>query len=330
MVYGVILPHTLLFGGVKHFLELGNILVRRGNEFIVFTPEGHPADWFPYIGKTERLSELSNFKLDLLFISETDYLKDLLASNATLKVFYHISQKSLKEVLKHPEVHIFANSSTVHNLIRRKYGVDAVKVFGGIDTKVFYPKNETRNEGEPFTVLAFGRLSRKKKGIPIIVRACERLHRSGYNIKLLFFDTPIDQRSKELYEKFKCKVPFEFVLNHPVMENVKLFHRADVYLCAEARTGWSNPSIEAMASGVPVIGTTSGTTDFLIDNETGLVVWRNSWSFGWALKKLIKKPELGRRFVKNALVKIEEFTWEKMADHIEEFVNKQQYGKSHR
>jgi glycosyltransferase involved in cell wall biosynthesis len=327
MTYGAILPHTLLFGGVKHFLELGNILVNRGDEFIIFTPEGIPANWFPYTGKTEMLSELPKYKLDLLFISETDYLQDLLASSAVLKVFYHISQKNIREVLRHPEIHVFANSSTVWNLIKRKWGKEAVKVFGGIDTKVFYPKSTKRNPSDPFVVLAFGRLSRKKKGIPIIVKACERLYRNGHNLKLLFFDTPIDTRSKSMYEKFKCKVPFEFVLNHPVMENVKLFQRADVYLCAEARTGWSNPSIEAMASGVPVIGTTSGTTDFLIDNQTGLVVWRNSWSFGWALKKLIKNPDIGERLVRNGLVKIEEFTWERMVDTIQDFVRSHHHGR---
>lgn len=323
MTYAVILPHTLLFGGVKRFFEIGNILIDRGHRFIVFTPEGIAASWFPYKGETEKLSNLNEYELDILFISETGYLPNLLESKSRIKVFYSISQKSIKEVLKHPEIHIFANSSTGYNLIKRKFRYHAVKVFGGIDTKAFYPKEIVRNPGDPFTVLAFGRLSRKKKGIPIIVRACERLYSQGYNIKLILFDSPIDDRSHELYKKFTCKVPFEFVLNHPVMENVHLFHRADIYLCAEARTGWSNPSIEAMASGVPVVGTTSGTTDFLLDGETGIVVWRNSWSFSRAMKKLIKDPDLARKYARNALNKIEEFTWTRMVDQIEEFVQKQ-------
>lgn len=320
MRFGVILPHTLLFGGVKHFLELGNVFEQQGIEFFVFTPEGKPADWFNYMGKTERLSELQNHTLDLLFISEVIFLPDLLASKSTLKVFYHISQKNITDVLKHKEVYIMANSSTVFNFIKRKYGIEAIKVFGGIDTEVFYPKQiQPGKNNEPFTVLAFGRLSRKKKGIPTIVKSCERLYKQGYNIKLLFFDTPIDSKSLTLYEKFKCKVPFEFVLNHPVQENVKLFHRADVYLCAERKTGWSNPSIEAMASGIPVIGTTSGTTDFLIHNETGLVVWRHSWFFSRALRKLINEPALTEKFTKAALQKIKAFTWRAMADDIIRF-----------
>ena len=36
--------------------------------------------------------------------------------------------------------------------------------------------------------------------------------------------------------------------------------------------GWSNPTAEAMACGVPVACTEAGTTDFAIDGETALVV----------------------------------------------------------
>src|SRR5688572_14257265 len=117
MRFGAILPHTLLFGGVKHFLELGNVFEQQGIKFYVFTPEGKPAEWFNYTGKTEKLSQLSQYTFDLLFISEEVFLPDLLASKSTLKVFYHISQKSIREVLKHKEIHIMANSSTVYNLI---------------------------------------------------------------------------------------------------------------------------------------------------------------------------------------------------------------------
>ena len=39
MNLGVLLPHTKLYGGVKRFLELGNIFVTKGHRFIVFTPD---------------------------------------------------------------------------------------------------------------------------------------------------------------------------------------------------------------------------------------------------------------------------------------------------
>ena len=40
MKLGVLLPHTKLYGGVKRFLELGNIFVEKGHDFYVFTPDG--------------------------------------------------------------------------------------------------------------------------------------------------------------------------------------------------------------------------------------------------------------------------------------------------
>lgn len=44
MILGVLLPHTKLYGGVKRFLELGNIFVEQGHRFIVFTPDGKGPD----------------------------------------------------------------------------------------------------------------------------------------------------------------------------------------------------------------------------------------------------------------------------------------------
>ena len=36
MHLGVILPHTKLYGGVKRFLELGNIFIELGHTFTVY------------------------------------------------------------------------------------------------------------------------------------------------------------------------------------------------------------------------------------------------------------------------------------------------------
>ena len=40
MILGVLLPHTKLYGGVKRFLELGNIFVEHGHRLIVLTKDG--------------------------------------------------------------------------------------------------------------------------------------------------------------------------------------------------------------------------------------------------------------------------------------------------
>ena len=67
MRLGVLLPHTKLYGGVKRFLELGNIFVEKGHEFYVFTPDGTPPDWFSYKGRMATFSDVQGMELDALW-----------------------------------------------------------------------------------------------------------------------------------------------------------------------------------------------------------------------------------------------------------------------
>ena len=40
MKIAAILPHTLVFGGVRRYLELGNRFVTRGHTFDIYTLDG--------------------------------------------------------------------------------------------------------------------------------------------------------------------------------------------------------------------------------------------------------------------------------------------------
>ena len=55
MHLGVILPHTKLYGGVKRFLELGNIFIELGHTFTVYTVEGKSPSWYDFKGETKNL-----------------------------------------------------------------------------------------------------------------------------------------------------------------------------------------------------------------------------------------------------------------------------------
>lgn len=318
---GAILPHTKLFGGVKRFFELGSVFINHGNEFTVFTPEGAAPDWYPNSCRVEKISKLHAYDLDAIFLTETDFLDDFLQANATLRIFYHVGPRvRLARVLAHKEVIVFVNSSNMYELDKKKYGIEAVRALGGIHIPVSHKPE--RKENDPFTVMAYGRLSRRGKGTSLVVKACEKLHRKGYHVKLLLFDSPLDGDSLQRIKKFRCNVPFEFVVNHPVSENNALFRQADVFVAAERKGGWSNTAAEALAAGVPLIGTVTGTKDFLVHGETGLVVWRHPYFIRKAIEKLIHDPDLARRLALNGRKKIEAFNWETLAGFIESYVGR--------
>lgn len=318
LTLGAILPNTKLFGGVKRFFELGSILRARGHRFVIFSPEGLSPTWYSDPCDVDKISNVGAYRFDALFITEEIFLNDLLTADARQKIFYHVGPRAkLHGVIKHKEVVVFTNSTNMYDLDKRKYGIESVQAYGGVHV----PAEAKPYVGaSPIHIMAYGRLTRKGKGTSLVIRACEKLHRMGYAIKLLLFDTPIDDRSKSEIEKFTCKVPFEFIIDHPVSKNDLLFKRADIFVAAEKKGGWSNTAAEALASGVPLVGTRTGTRDFLFHNETGLRVWRHPYFIRKALEKLINNPDLARTLAANGRKKIAAYSWDRLADFIESYV----------
>lgn len=319
---GVILPHTKIFGGVKRFFEIGNILISRGHTFTVFTPAGESPRWFPFQGEVCMLDGLASHNFDALFITEPDFLDALNGANTSLKIFYAVLQRRyIRKVAARHDLIMFANSTRLYEYLGGHGNPNLVKCIGGIDLKKFgfRPPKSKGSEG-PFIVLAYGRFYRKKKGTSIVVKSCENLYRQGYNIKLVLFDSPVDEESRKKVKQFSCRIPFEFIVDHPVERLAELYHKADLFVSAERNAGWSNTSAEAMACGVPVIATRSGTSDFLVHEKTGLVAWRHRWFIERAIKRMYHNPELRETLAANARAEIGRFSWQSLADTIERFI----------
>lgn len=321
LALGVILPHTKIFGGVKRFFEIGNILIGKGHAFTVFTPDGKAPEWFDFKGAVVPLEKISGYFFDALFITEPDYLQQLKNANTALRIFYAVLQRRhIKSVLAQDDIIVFANSSPLYQYLGGTKKSNLVKCIGGIDAHKFRFQPRKPVPGEPFVVLAYGRFYRRKKGTDLVVKACETLYRKGYNVKLLLFDSPVDEADRKKVEAFSCKVPFEFFVDYPVDQLTDLYHKADLFVSAERNAGWSNTSAEAMACGVPVVATTSGTADFLVHEQTGLVVRRHPYFIRRALERIINDPALANRMTPNGRKKIETYSWTSLANFIESYV----------
>lgn len=318
MRIGAILPHTKLFGGVRRFLELGNLFEKVGHNSIIYTPEGLAPSWFDYRGMVKTFESLRKDTIDVLFFTEPEYLQLALNADANRKFFYFINPKeNLNLIRKHAAIEIFANSTNLLELADKKYKVKAFPAFGGINLESHTPiSNNMRNPLEPFVIMAYGRMARKIKGTKYVINACKRLLRRGYNIELLLFDTPVSEKMQKKNSELKLNIPFKFIQNHPVERNQELYHRSHVFVAAESNAGWSNTAAEAMACGIPIVGTISGTKNFLLDNQTGIIVTQNSRKIANAIELLINDESFRQSIAQNGRKKIEEFDWSCLAKRI--------------
>lgn len=321
MNLGVILPGTKLYGGIKRFFELGNVFVELGHRFTVYVPEVEQPDWFTFKGEIKPMEALKTDSLDAIFTTESIFLEPFLGANAKRRIFYHVSNdKQMKVISKMKEVEVLACSTNVYEH-DKKYGLEDFKAFGGINLANYTPKEHYDIPADrPIHILAYGRLGMKCKGTRFIVKACEALYRKKYNIKLLLFDTPTNEKGRRRIAAFKTSVPYEFILNQPIEKNSEMFNRADIFVAAEGRAGWSNTVAEAMACAVPVIATKNGTRDILFDKQNGLICRRNSWSIRRKIKTLIKEQATREKFGRKGREVIENFDWRDLAVKIEQYL----------
>ena len=334
--FGALLPGVGVFGGVRRVLELGNALVRRGHRYVLYHPEGTPPGWLPFAGLVRPLPALRQVSHQVLLCGEPTLLGDFEAAPAALKIFYCVLEKlpGERRIVRHPGWTILANSSGVQERLWRCHRVRAEAAFGGVNLQMFHPPGAPpRRPPGTFRILAYGRVSRQRKGTLLVVRAAEALARrlsrrrlaaagsAPPPVELVLFDHLGPGNERDPRPELPCRIPCEFHLDEPQERLAELYASCDVFVSAERRAGWNNTVAEAMACGVPVLCTSSGTRDLARHMETAWVAcWRHSYFLAAGLAALQRDPELRLRLRAAAQRRVAAFTWDRVAARVESVV----------
>ena len=319
-----LLPHTEVFGGVRRYIEIGNEFVRRGHEFTLFTPSGEPPSWLPFQGRSLAFAALPSLEFDVGLCSESSILDRFDGLRASGKYFYFVLEghKLEREVVRRGFLFL-GNSEGLCRRIERRYGVVCRRAPGGVNTEIFHPLDPAERPDRPpgeFSVLCYGRVTKRRKGIPLVIKAVERLRRRHPGLRLVFFDSLVGEDRRDPRPLIKTSVPHEFHLDLPQSRMAWLFGRADAFVSAEKRAGWANTAAEAMACRLPIVCTPSGSRDFALPGETALVVpFRSPYFIARALRRLIEDRSLAGRLAEAGFRKIGEFTWPSLAARLESY-----------
>ena len=212
----------------------------------------------------------------------------------------------------------------------KKYGARCpVEVVpNGVDVDKFKIQNSKFKitDQNPKVIITTSRLV-YKNGVDILIRSLselEKLQITNYKLQILG-SGPDEQKLKTLAKELGVEDQIEF-LGHVVPEKIlEYLEKADIFVRMSRSEGLGNSFLEAMAAGLPVIGTNvGGIPDFLRDGETGLFAKvDDAADCAQKIKRLMDDQDLRRLLGENGRKLVEEkYNWNQIADKMGYIFNK--------
>lgn len=194
---------------------------------------------------------------------------------------------------------------------RMGYRGDVAVVPNGVDTAHFSLQARAPREG---TVLITASRLVHKNAVDIIIRALVALPDT---VSLTIAGTgPEEQNLRDLAHSLGVEKRVSFLGFVAHAELPRHLSCADLFVRPSRSEGMGNSFIEAMAAGLPVIGTREGgIADFLTDGETGWVVEKDSpEQIARAIEDIVVNPDKVKRVTEAARRMVEEkYEWDGIA-----------------
>ena len=156
-----------------------------------------------------------------------------------------------------------------------------------------------------------------KNGVDILIDAVAKLKEKRPNIKCLIIgDGPEGDKLKVKSKKLKVDGKVIFLGQIPQRDLPLYLKISDIFVRPSRSEGLGSSFLEAMASGLPVIGTpVGGIVDFLRDEETGIFVKpEDPEDLAKKIFMLLGNSDLKKRIISNAkILTHQSYSWETIA-----------------
>jgi glycosyltransferase involved in cell wall biosynthesis len=186
-------------------------------------------------------------------------------------------------------------------------------------TKTVSHNSEIFRGGASRVVGTMGRLS-KQKAFDVLIRAMPNLLASDTNIRLLIVgDGPLRRRLEKQVETLRLSKAIKFLGLQS--DPVPIFQAMDIFVLPSKHEGFGLVLAEAMAMGVPVVGTrVVGTVDAIEDGISGLLVpYGDAEALANAILRIFSEPDLRHVLIQNGRSRVRQhFTKEIMAAKTED------------
>lgn len=230
-------------------------------------------------------------------------------------VFHLLKKRCLKKAAA-----VTVVSKHLQDILKEKYGTANAKIIPmGCNTSYFSPSNRTENyfdQGKKKVILFVGRLA-EKKGTAYLIRAMQSVDA----LLVIAGSGPLEESCRQLVRELHLENKVRFLGPKPHTQLRTVYASADIFAAPSVTTksgdveGFGLVILEAMASGLPVVASSSGgITDIIRDGENGLLAQeRNVSQLAEQINKLISSPELCRKLSSASLQTAAQFDYSVIA-----------------
>jgi UDP-glucose:(heptosyl)LPS alpha-1,3-glucosyltransferase len=359
MKIGIVLSKCHWHGSSRYVLETSQYFTKKGHEIHIFANKFDtvdnekiifhkvPAFPFNYYLREGSISLLETILLkfhsfDVTLAQPTRYLSPDVAEvqfvfkrwadykkrygdkiDLIYKIVPFFETVNLKKAKK-----IIAISNSVKEDIIRYYKIPEEKinvVYSGVNLEEFNPNNRKKYRGEirgkygispDDILLLFVGNPYDRKGLEFVLRALSRVKQK--NVKLLVSGRDEPGKFQQLVNTLGLNDRVYFRVGLFTDIN-KYFSAADIFILPSLYETFGLVVIEAMASCLPVVVSSSefvGAAELIEDNRDGMILKdpKNSEDILKKLNYLINDEDVRKQMGKDAVKKAAQYTWEKTAD----------------
>ncbi len=201
--------------------------------------------------------------------------------------------------------------------ILKTMGLEETKVFvtpEGVDRRFFPPM--PRKTSKLFKILAHGAAD-ERKNISNVLKAAKLLMDQGKKFQLVIVGMDAEELKCTGYLEEEMDLEIgnrvEWAGNVPFEMLPQVYSESDLFLYPSRLEGFGLPVLEAFASGVPVVASNVSSLPEVAGDAALLVDPENPEAIAKAVKQMMDKPALRKRYVQRGLKRAKLFTWEKTA-----------------
>lgn len=237
----------------------------------------------------------------------------------------HGSQKLMGQTLRDVDA-VVVNSYYLKRATARRLGIGdssfpATVIYPGVDLRRFGAQSSGGSLPRPLRLIFVGRVI-QLKGVAVLIEAVSQLVCRGIPVRLTIVGrTPPWERSYGLrVHQASRTLPIEWKGFVSPRRLPKLLTNHDLLvLPSQRREAFGLVNLEAMAAGLPVIGSRVGGIPEVVTKDSGVLVddYHSPTAFANAIAQLVQKPQLYRKLKAGATKRSKEFTWQNTASNFE-------------